>query len=76
MQETKIQRPGWAGLEVTAQDVSSVVDFVRGFTLLTATQPQGAFVEPACSALVTHLHEDHTDVASIEAAQYGLDAGS
>ena len=75
----QIRRLGWAGLEVTAQDVSLVEDFVRGFTLLTATQPQGAFVEPARSAvaaLVTHLHEDHTDVASIEAAQYGLGAGS
>lgn len=46
-----------------------VVDFIRDFPLLTATQPQGAFVEPvqpAAVALVTHLHRDHTDVAAIQ----------
>lgn len=67
----KIRRLGWAGIEFSAQGSSLVVDYVRDFSLLTATQPEGAFVEPAHSAvaaLVTHLHEDHTDVAAIQSA--------
>jgi L-ascorbate metabolism protein UlaG (beta-lactamase superfamily) len=48
-----------------------VVDFVRDFSLLSATQPDGAFADPegtAVAALVTHLHEDHTDVTAIRSA--------
>lgn len=67
----KIRRLGWAGVELSAQGATLVVDFVRDFSLLTATQREGAFVEPAraaVAALVTHLHEDHTDVAAIVSA--------
>jgi L-ascorbate metabolism protein UlaG (beta-lactamase superfamily) len=67
----EIRRLGWAGLEISAGGKSLVVDFVRDFFLLTATQPYGAFVEPAqpaVAALITHLHEDHTDVSAIESA--------
>jgi L-ascorbate metabolism protein UlaG (beta-lactamase superfamily) len=56
---------------ISDEGPSLVVDFVRDFSLLTATQPHGAFVEPeqrAVAALVTHLHEDHTDVAAIQSA--------
>jgi L-ascorbate metabolism protein UlaG (beta-lactamase superfamily) len=64
-----IRRLGWAGMEISAQGRSLVVDFVRDFFLLSATQRHGAFVEPAqpaVAALITHLHEDHTDVSAIE----------
>lgn len=67
----EIRRLGWAGIELTARGSSLVVDFVRDFPLLTASQPHGAFAEPAqpaIAALVTHLHEDHTDVTAIESA--------
>ncbi|MBJ7385526.1 MAG: MBL fold metallo-hydrolase [Mycolicibacterium sp.] len=68
----RIRRLGWAGIEVINDRGSSlVVDFVRDFSLLRATQPDGAFAEPeraAALALVTHLHEDHTDVAAIQSA--------
>lgn len=67
----QIRLLGWAGMELSAQGSSLVVDFVRDFPLLTATQPASSFVEPeqpAVAALVTHLHEDHTDVTAIESA--------
>ena len=66
----RVRRLGWAGIEVISdRGPSLVVDFVRDFSLLRATQPDGAFAEPegtAALALVTHLHEDHTDVAAIQ----------
>ena len=68
----RVRRLGWAGIEVFSdRGPSLVVDFVRDFSLLRATQPDGAFAEPegpAVAALVTHLHEDHTDVAAIQSA--------
>jgi L-ascorbate metabolism protein UlaG (beta-lactamase superfamily) len=68
----RVRRLGWAGIELISDEGTSlVVDFVRDFSLLTATRPHGAFVEPegtAAVALVTHLHEDHTDVAAIQSA--------
>jgi L-ascorbate metabolism protein UlaG (beta-lactamase superfamily) len=68
----RVRRLGWAGIEVISdRGPSLVVDFVRDFSLLRATQPDGAFAEPegsAAAALVTHLHEDHTDVAAIQTA--------
>ncbi|MET0453203.1 MAG: MBL fold metallo-hydrolase, partial [Mycobacterium sp.] len=67
----KIRRLGWAGIEITSQGSSIVIDYVKDFFLLTATQPEGAYVEPAHparAALVTHLHEDHTDVSAIQTA--------
>lgn len=66
-----IRRLGWAGIEVIVDGSSLVVDYVRDFPLLTATQPHGAYAphtRRAVAALVTHLHEDHTDVAAIESA--------
>jgi L-ascorbate metabolism protein UlaG (beta-lactamase superfamily) len=66
----RVRRLGWAGIEVIShRGPSLVVDFVRDFSLLRVTQPDGAFAEPegtALAALVTHLHEDHTDVAAIQ----------
>jgi L-ascorbate metabolism protein UlaG (beta-lactamase superfamily) len=67
----KIRRLGWAGIEITAQGSAIVIDYVKDFFLLTATRPKGEFVDhahPAVAALVTHLHEDHTDVAAIQSA--------
>ena len=68
----RIRRLGWAGIEVVSDDGSSVVvDYVHDFSLLTATRPDGAYAphtQPAVAALITHLHEDHTDVAAIQSA--------
>jgi L-ascorbate metabolism protein UlaG (beta-lactamase superfamily) len=68
----RVRRLGWAGIElISERGPSLVVDFVRDFSLLRATQPNAAFAEPdgtAAAALVTHLHEDHTDVAAIRSA--------
>lgn len=67
----RIRRLGWDGLEVTAGGESLVIDYVydsSGF--LRDNWRGGAPVRPlqtpAVAALVTHLHEDHTDVAAIE----------
>lgn len=67
----QIRLLGWAGMELSAQGSSLVVDFVRDFPLLTANESASSFVEPAqpaIAALVTHLHGDHTDVTAIESA--------
>ncbi len=67
----RIRTLGWAGLEVTAAGETIVIDWVRGGSpLLNAFLPPGELVEPtaesAIGALVSHLHEDHTDVAALE----------
>ena len=67
----EIRRLGWAGLEVTAQGHSLVVDYVEdGSPFLNAYWAGGTPNTPNASsplaALVTHLHEDHTDLAAIE----------
>lgn len=70
----KIRRLGWDGLEVTARGGESlVIDYVHDSSAFlrdnwkagSPVRPQQA---PALAALVTHLHEDHTDVAAIESA--------
>jgi L-ascorbate metabolism protein UlaG (beta-lactamase superfamily) len=71
----KITRLGWAGLELEAAGEIAVVD------LLQSTEPMRQFMGeahtplPAPSragaailALVTHLHQDHTDADAIAAA--------
>ncbi|MGH3562188.1 MAG: MBL fold metallo-hydrolase, partial [Mycobacterium sp.] len=69
----KFRRLGWAGIEVSAQGSSLVVDYVRDFGYLHAVLPEDAFAQPlhpgqASAALVTHLHADHTNVAAIQSA--------
>jgi len=71
--EMRIRRLGWDGLEVTAQGESLVIDYVQDSSgFLRANWRGGVAVPPlrtpAVAALVTHLHEDHTDVAAIESA--------
>lgn len=72
MKAMRIRRLGWAGIEVVSANGSSlVVDYIHDFALLTATQPHGAYAahgQPAIAALVTHLHEDHTDIGAIVSA--------
>ncbi|MCW2996410.1 MAG: fold metallo-hydrolase [Conexibacter sp.] len=71
----KITRLGWAGLELEADGALAVID------LLTDAEPMAQFMgephtalpEPsragaAVLALVTHLHQDHTDPDAIAAA--------
>ena len=70
----KIRRLGWDGLEVTSRGGESlVIDYVHDSSLFLrdnwrAGSPVRPLHAPAVAALVTHLHEDHTDVAAIEAA--------
>lgn len=69
----KIRRLGWAGLEITAQGESLIIDEAyEASSLLKGSLRDGIPVPPtttsALAALVTHLHEDHTDVGAIEAA--------
>lgn len=67
----RIRHLGWAGIEILADGHALVVDYVRDFTLLTQTVGTDAYAAhsmPALAALVTHLHEDHTDVGAIESA--------
>ncbi|WP_235624038.1 MBL fold metallo-hydrolase [Mycolicibacterium goodii] len=48
-----------------------MIDYITDFPLLTSSQPQGAYAparQPALAALVTHLHEDHTDIDAIASA--------
>ncbi|KAA0118216.1 MBL fold metallo-hydrolase [Mycolicibacterium sp. P9-22] len=67
----KIRSLGWAGIELSAQGVSLVIDHVVHTPIRQAALPDGTLClpgRPAAAALVTHLHSDHTDVAAIEAA--------
>lgn len=70
----KIRRLGWAGLEMTAANGESlVVDHAHGSSPLlrnfwTGGEPVAPQGTPALAALVTHLHEDHTDIGAVEAA--------
>lgn len=70
----KIRRLGWDGLQVTDRGGRSlVIDYVRdSSTLLHEHWTGGSSVRlsdgKAVAALVTHLHEDHADVAAIESA--------
>lgn len=67
----RIRQLGWAGIEILADGHALVVDYVRDFPLLAHTAGTDAYAPhsmPALAALVTHLHEDHTDVGAIESA--------
>ncbi len=69
----EIRRLGWAGFEVIAQGESLVIDCVSDSSPflnehLSEGHPVPPLHTPASAALVTHLHFDHTDVATIEAA--------
>ena len=70
--DVKIRRLGWAGVEITAQDGPSlVVDYIQDTWLLPADENPAEFAAPAhtaTAALVTHLHDDHTDTAAIQSA--------
>jgi L-ascorbate metabolism protein UlaG (beta-lactamase superfamily) len=72
----KITRLGWAGLELeAASGETAVVDLLQttdGMARFMG-EPHGALPGPtrpgaAVLALVTHLHEDHTDAAAIAGA--------
>lgn len=67
----EIRRLGWAGIEVTADGCTLLVDYVHGGAASQLDLPEGALVRPqrrAAAALITHLHADHTDVSAIESA--------
>ena len=74
----RIRRLGWAGLELEAGDQLAVVDllqdtgWISGFVGEPRTPLPGPS-RPADLALVTHLHADHADPASLKA---GAQAGS
>ncbi|MEV0186467.1 MBL fold metallo-hydrolase [Streptomyces sp. NPDC050625] len=69
----QIRRLGWAGIEIEAAGGRAVIDAVTAMPQLaqligpprtTLLPPTG----PVDLALVTHLHEDHTDAAALAAA--------
>ncbi|MEV0090818.1 MBL fold metallo-hydrolase [Streptomyces sp. NPDC050738] len=69
----RIRRLGWAGIEIEAAGKRAVIDAVTEMPQLTTFMgplrtellpPSGA----VDLALVTHLHEDHTDAATVVAA--------
>ena len=70
----KVRRLGWDGLEViTLSGESLVIDYVRDSSVFLRDNWVGGHSVPpsptlATVALVTHLHEDHTDIAAIESA--------
>jgi L-ascorbate metabolism protein UlaG (beta-lactamase superfamily) len=68
-----LRRLGWAGIELTSGETTLVVDLIASFggvePLLSADR--GPLPQPereVDAALVTHLHEDHTDAEAIAAA--------
>lgn len=72
----KITRLGWAGVELEADSgETAVIDLLQDTSGMAAFmgEPHGPLPGPtrpgdAVLALVTHLHEDHTDAAAIAAA--------
>jgi L-ascorbate metabolism protein UlaG (beta-lactamase superfamily) len=71
----KITRLGWAGLELEAAGQLAVIDLLQDAEPMERFmgQPQTALPAPsrpgaAVLALVTHLHQDHTDPAAIAGA--------
>jgi L-ascorbate metabolism protein UlaG (beta-lactamase superfamily) len=68
-----VRHLGWAGLELTAQGESLIIDCVSDSSPflsnhLSEGTPVPPVHTPALAALVSHLHFDHTEVAAIEAA--------
>jgi L-ascorbate metabolism protein UlaG (beta-lactamase superfamily) len=69
----RIRRLGWAGLELEAGDQLAVVDLLQDTDWISGFggEPRTALPgpsRPADLALVTHLHADHADPASLKAA--------
>src|SRR5687767_15002061 len=71
----KITRLGWAGLELEAAGQLAVIDLLQDAAPMaqfmgTPHTPLPAPSRPGAAllALVTHLHQDHTDPAAIAAA--------
>lgn len=71
----KIQRLGWAGIEIEADDQALVIDYVQDQNpmepvLRSQKEPFPASSRPGdtCFALLTHLHADHADADALAAA--------
>lgn len=69
----RIRRLGWAGIEIEAAGGRAVIDAVTAMPQLAHIigPPRTELLPPAGPvdlALVTHLHEDHTDAAALAAA--------
>jgi L-ascorbate metabolism protein UlaG (beta-lactamase superfamily) len=68
-----IRRLGWAGLELEADGQTALIDLLQETTWLAGfvgepRTPLPGPSRPADLALVTHLHADHTDPASLKQA--------
>jgi L-ascorbate metabolism protein UlaG (beta-lactamase superfamily) len=68
-----IRRLGWAGIELTSADTTIVIDLLQTFGPLEQfvgppREPLPAPSRPVDAALVTHLHDDHTDPTALAAA--------
>jgi L-ascorbate metabolism protein UlaG (beta-lactamase superfamily) len=69
----RIRRLGWAGIEIEAAGGRAVIDAVAAMPQLGQLlgPPRTPLLPPAEAvdlALVTHLHEDHTDAGALAAA--------
>jgi L-ascorbate metabolism protein UlaG (beta-lactamase superfamily) len=79
----KITRLGWAGVELEAESgETAVIDVLQDTSGMRQFmgEPHGPLPGPtrpgaAVLALVTHLHEDHTDAAAIAGALVGDGSG-
>jgi L-ascorbate metabolism protein UlaG (beta-lactamase superfamily) len=67
----EIRRLAWAGLEVSADGESALVDFVEDFSGLHGDEASVGEIPPspasgtAVAGLLTHLHRDHADVNAL-----------
>ncbi|MBI5105491.1 MAG: MBL fold metallo-hydrolase [Solirubrobacterales bacterium] len=65
-----IRRLGWAGLELEAEGSTAVIDLFEDMGFMEAyvgpaREPLPPPSRPVDLALVTHLHQDHCDVAAL-----------
>ncbi len=70
----RVRYLGWAGIEIEAGGETVIVDAVQGFGVHSPFmgEPRGPLLAPGVgssrAALLTHLHLDHADAATISAA--------
>ncbi len=73
MSGLQIRRLGWAGIEVNSAGTTLVIDMIASFGAMEPfiSEPREPLPQPSRpvdAALVTHLHEDHTDPDAIASA--------
>jgi len=70
----EVRRLAWAGLEITADGQTAVIDLVEDFPSLHSADPPTSEMPPispkasATLGLLTHLHKDHADPRALRRA--------